>query len=62
MGNSKHKSEKQLYTIKNIRNLYDLRQKIINLLNDIAKNRFEAIYQSKQDQTRGTRLKILSPK
>ena len=60
MGNSKHKSEKQLYTIKNIRNLYDLRQKIINLLNDIAKNRFEAIHKSKQDETRGTRLKILS--
>ena len=28
-GNPKHKSEKQAYTIKNVRNLYDLRQKKI---------------------------------
>ena len=42
-GNSKHESEKQLYTIKNIRNIYDSRQKIINLLNDNAKNRSEVI-------------------
>ena len=28
-GNPKHKSEKQAYTIKNVRNLYDLRQKNI---------------------------------
>ena len=26
-GNQKHKSEKQSYTIKNVRNLYDSRQK-----------------------------------
>ena len=42
-GNSKHESEKQLYTIKNIRNIYDSRQKLINLLNDNAKNRSEVI-------------------
>ena len=29
-GNPEHKSDKQLYTIKNVRNLYDSRQKIIN--------------------------------
>ena len=28
-GNSNHKSEMQLYTIKNVKNLYDSRQKII---------------------------------
>ena len=32
-GNSKHKSEMQLYTIRNVKNLYDSRQKIIDLLN-----------------------------
>ena len=45
-GNPKHKIEKQSYTIKNVRNLYYLRQKIINLLNDNAKIRSEAIYKS----------------
>ena len=39
----KHKSEKQSYTIKNVKNLYDSGQKIINLLNDNAKIRSEAI-------------------
>ena len=34
-GNQKHKSEKQSYT-KNVRTLYDLRQKIIDLLNNNA--------------------------
>ena len=41
--NPKHKSKKQLCIIKNVRNLYDSRQKIINLLNDNAKIRPEAI-------------------
>ena len=36
-GNPKHKSEMQLYTIRNVKNLYDLRQKIIDLLNNYSK-------------------------
>ena len=62
LGNLKYKSEKQLYTIKNVRNLYDLRQKIINLFNDNAKIRSEAIYKSRQNKTTGTGLKILTLK
>ena len=46
-GNPKHKSQKQSYAIKNVRTLYDSRQKIIDLLNDNAKIRSEAIYKSK---------------
>ena len=42
-GNSKHKSVEQSYTIKNVRTLYDSRQKIIDLLNNNAKIRSEAI-------------------
>ena len=61
-GNPEHKSDKQLYTIKNIKNLYDSRQKIINLLNDNSKIRSEAIYKSKQNETEGKGLKILTPK
>ena len=46
-GNPEHKSDKQLYAIKNIKNLYDSRQKIINLLKDNSKIKSEAIYKSK---------------
>ena len=51
--NPDHKSDKQLYTIKNVRNLYESRQKIINLLNNSSKIRSEAIYKSKQNETKG---------
>ena len=61
-GNSNYKSEKQSYTIKNIKNLYNSRQKIIDLLNDNAKIRSGAIFKSKQNKTEATGLKILSPK
>ena len=62
LENQKYKSEKQTYTIKNVRTLYDSRQRIIDLLNDNAKIRSEAIYKSKQNKTEGTVLKILTPK
>ena len=61
-GNPKHKIEKQSYTIKNIRNIYDSRKKFINLLNDNAKIRSEAIQKSKQNETKVKGLKILTPK
>ena len=48
--------------MKNVRNLYDSRQKIINLLNDNAKIRSEAIYKSKQNETKGAGLKVLTLK
>ena len=51
-----------MLTIKNIKNLYDSRQKIINLLNDNSKTRSEAIYKSKQNETKGKGLKVLTPK
>ena len=57
-----YKSQKQLYTIKKNKNLYDSRQKIIDLLNDNSKIRSEAIYKSKQNETKGKGLKILTPK
>ena len=39
-----------------------MRQKIINLLNDNAKIRSEALYKSKRNETKGAGLKILTPK
>ena len=46
-GNPKHKSKDQLDVIKNAKNLYDSRQKVIDLFNDYAKIRSEAIYETK---------------
>ena len=61
-GNPDHKSDKQLYTIKNVKNLYGSRQKIIDLFNSYSKTRSEALYKSKQNKTEGRGLKILTPK
>ena len=61
-GNPRYKSNIQLYVIKNVKNLYNSRLKIIDLLNDNAKIRSEAIYKSKQNKTEGKGLKILTPK
>ena len=61
-GNPKHKSQMQLYTIKNVKNLYDSRQKIIDLFNNYSKIKSECIYRSKHDETKGKGLKILTPK
>ena len=53
----------QLYTIRNIKNLYDSRQKNIDLFNNYSKIKSESIYRwSKYDETEGRGLKILSPK
>ena len=62
LGNPDHKNDKQLYTIKNTKNLYDSRQKIIDLFNSYSKIRYEAIYKSKQNKTERKGLKILTPK
>ena len=50
----------QLYTC--VKNLYDSRQKIIDLFNNCSKIRSESIYKSKQDETKRRGLKILTPK
>ena len=64
LGNPKHKREYQLDTIKNVESLYDSRQKVIDLFNDNAKIRSEAIHKTKQDEKaqRAAGLKILTPK
>ena len=61
-GNPKHKSGMQLYTIRNVKNLYDSREKIIDLFNNYSKIKSESIYRSKHDETKGRGLKILTPK
>ena len=61
-GNPDHKSGKQLYTITNAKNLYDSRQKIIDLFNSYSKIKPEAIYKSKQNESKGKGIKILAHK
>ena len=42
--------------------IFIIQDKYIDLFNKNAKIRSEAIYEAKQDETRGTGLKILTPK
>ena len=53
-----YKSPEQLNTIKSIKNLYESREKVVQLFNNYAKNMYKNIYKSKQE----TGLKILIPK
>ena len=52
----------QLYTTRNVKSLYDSRQKIIDLLNNYSKIKCESINRSKHDETKGRGLKMLTPK
>ena len=61
-GSPKYKEKYQLDTIKNVKNLRDSRQKVINLFNDNARIRSAAAYKSNQNETTGTGLKIFTPK
>ena len=61
-GNPKHKSEMQLYIIRNVKNLYDSRQKIFDLFNNYSKIKSESVYRSKHDKSDGRGLKILTSK
>ena len=65
LRNPEHKSgyiRMQLYTIRNGKNLYDSRQKIIDLFNNYSKIKSESSYRSKHDETKGKGPKILTPK
>ena len=57
-GTPKNRSREQEKTINNVKNLYDSREKVVQLFNDYAKNMSRNIYDSKQ---KGTGLKILTP-
>ena len=61
-GNPKYKEDYQVDTIKNVKNLYNSRQKVIDLFNDNARIKSKAIHRTKQDETKGTGSKILTTK
>ena len=54
-GNPNNRSEE---TINNIKNLYESRQKLVEMFNDYSREKSKRIYESKQE---GTGLKILAP-
>ena len=57
-GPPQYEPPEQLNTIENVTNLYESREKLVQLFNNYAKNMSKNIYESKQ----GTGLKILTPK
>ena len=57
-GNLKNRSEEQNNVINNVTNLYDPREKVIQMFNNFARDVSRYIYKSKQ----GRGLKILTPK
>ena len=52
-----HKSENQLNTIENVKNLFNSRQKTIDLLNDNSRTRFEFIYKGNKKKSQEQDLK-----
>ena len=60
-GNHRYKEKNQLDTIKSVKNIYNSRQKIIDIFNDSSKIRSEAICKANK-KTAGTGHKILTPK
>ena len=61
-GNPKYQEDYQVGTIKNVKNLYNSRQKVIDLFNDNARIKSKAIHRTKQDETKGRGNKILTTK
>ena len=47
-GTAYYKSPEQLNTIKNIKNLYESREKVVQMFNNYAENMSRNIYESKQ--------------
>ena len=56
-ANPKHKSSCQQYIIENVKNLFNSRQKIVDLLNDNWRIRSESIYKSNEIKLREKNLK-----
>ena len=58
-GDPRDKSEEQKKIIDNTKNISNLREEVVKMFNDYARNMSRNIYDSKQE---GTGLKILTPK
>ena len=56
------KNTEQKEVIKNLNKFYSSREEVINLFRDFTEMLSDANYSAKQNETKGTRLKILTPK
>ena len=56
------KTDKQNETVNNLEKFYNSREEVINFFRDYAEMLSDANYNSKQNQTKGKGLKILTPK
>ena len=56
------KTDNQKKVINNLENLYISREEVINFFRDYGKIVLDAAYKSKENETKGTGLKILTPK
>ena len=56
------KTDNQKEVINNLENFYISREKVINFFKDFGKMVLDAAYKSKQNETEGKGLKILTPK
>ena len=56
------KTPKQEEVIDNLENFYKSREEVLNFFKDYSKLFFDVGYKAKQHETKGTGLKILTPK
>ena len=56
------KNSEQEKVVPNLENFYKSREEGFNFFRDYTKMFFDASYEAKQDETKGTGLKILTPK
>ena len=56
------KTSEQKEAITNLENFYQSREEVFNFFKDYTKMMIDSKYKAKQDETKGTRLKILTPK
>ena len=56
------KNSEQEKVVTNLDNFYKSREEVFNFFRDYTKMFFDASYEAKQDETKGTGLKILTPK
>ena len=55
-------TSEQKEVINNLENFYNSREEVINLIRDYIEMLSDANYEAKQNETKGARLKILTPK
>ena len=59
-GNPKNRSKEQEKTINNITNLYESRQKVVQMFNDYPREKSRRIYKSKQQDRTGVKILTLN--